>query len=126
MNPAKAGLPLMLWRGARMRCPRCGSGKLFRSWFSMKERCPRCEYLFAREEGFWLGGFVINFALGEGLLALHLLVFAIVLVNNPDMAVKPWIVVAVALALVPPLLFFPVSRTIWAAFDLAMNPAPDT
>lgn len=124
MAKTKPGFGLMLWRGARLRCPRCGSGSLFRGWFSMKDRCPRCDYVFAREEGFWLGGFVINFALGEGLLALHLIVFAVVLVSRPDMAVKPWLIAAVALALIPPVLFFPVSRTIWAAIDLAMHPAP--
>lgn len=117
----RPSLILMLWRGARMRCARCGSGGLFSSWFAIRERCPGCDYRFAREEGFWLGGYVINFAIGESLLALHLLVFTVVLVNNPEMAVRPWLYVAVVLALVPPLLFYPVSRTIWIAFDLAMQ-----
>jgi uncharacterized protein (DUF983 family) len=30
----------MVLRGLRVRCPRCGGGKLFRHWFALKERCP--------------------------------------------------------------------------------------
>ena len=58
----------MVARGLRLRCPRCGGGKLFQSWFKLKARCPTCGYKIEREEGFWLGGYVMNTALGEGLL----------------------------------------------------------
>ncbi len=90
----------------------------------MVERCPSCRLRFERENDFFLGAFVINFAITEGLLALALIVFAVRL--NAD-AGTPWLPVVVAGAIVAigaPILFFPFSRTIWAAIDLAMRPVP--
>lgn len=31
-----------LWRGARLRCPRCGRGRLFSGYLATAERCPAC------------------------------------------------------------------------------------
>lgn len=59
----------MLTRGLLRRCPVCGSGGLFTGWFKMRDRCPRCRYTFAREEGFFLGAILMNFAVAEALLA---------------------------------------------------------
>ncbi|HVT76671.1 MAG TPA: hypothetical protein VHD87_06540 [Acidimicrobiales bacterium] len=126
MNTIKRdGKPmLMLWRGVRVRCPRCGGGKLFVHWFKLKERCPTCGYKIDRESngGFWLGGYVMNTALGESLLALYLLWFAAKVINNPDMRIEPYLVVAIALALLPPLILFPMSRTTWMAVDMLIHP----
>ena len=98
----------MILRGALGACPRCGHRKLWVHWFKMKERCPTCGYKIARDEGFWLGGYVMNVVIGEGLLALHLLIFAGYILNHPDASIRPWMTVAVVLALVPPILLFPV------------------
>jgi uncharacterized protein (DUF983 family) len=114
----------LLWRGVRRRCPRCGSGGAFATWFRMVERCPSCGLRFERENDFFLGAYVINFAITEGLLALALIVFAVRLNADAD---TPWLPVVVAGAIVAvgaPILFFPFSRTIWAAIDLAMRPVP--
>ncbi|HUR78620.1 MAG TPA: DUF983 domain-containing protein [Acidimicrobiales bacterium] len=112
----------MVLRGARLRCPRCGGGKLFRNWFKLKQRCPTCGYKFEREAGFWLGGYVMNVVIGEGLLAIYLLVFAAKAISNPDIEFVPWLTGAIVLAVVPPLLFFPFSRTTWMAMDLLLHP----
>lgn len=117
-----AGPVTMVVRGARLRCPRCGGGKLFRNWFALKERCPTCGYKIARDEGFWLGGYVMNVVLGEALLALYLFYFATRAISDPDIEFAPWLTVAVALAIVPPLLLWPLSRTTWMAFDLLIHP----
>jgi uncharacterized protein (DUF983 family) len=112
----------MVLRGAALRCPRCGGRKLFRSWFKLKERCPRCGYKIEREAGFWLGGYVMNVVIGEGLLAVYLLYFASKAISDPEMPIASWLVVAVILAIVPPVLLFPLSRTTWMAFDLLIHP----
>jgi uncharacterized protein (DUF983 family) len=41
--------PLPVARGLRGRCPRCGEGKLFRGFLTLRERCERCgfDYKFA-------------------------------------------------------------------------------
>jgi len=112
----------MLWRGATRRCPRCGAGHLFFRWFRMAERCPRCGYRFQREEGFQLGAYVINFGVTEGLVCLALLGYIFAAAANPDVAVWPVAVGGIAAAVVTPIVFFPFSRTIWAAIDLTLTP----
>ena len=112
----------MILRGAFLRCPRCGGGRLFRNWFTLKERCPTCGYKIEREEGFWLGGYVMNIALGEAALAVFLLYFASRVLNDPEMRIVPWVIAAVLLAVVPPILLFPLSRTTWMAVDLLIHP----
>ena len=41
----------ILWWGATQRCARCGSGHLFRHYFTMVDDCPRCGLHFEREHG---------------------------------------------------------------------------
>jgi uncharacterized protein (DUF983 family) len=41
----------ILLRGARMRCPRCGKGFLYRRWNVLKNHCEACEYELAEREG---------------------------------------------------------------------------
>lgn len=112
----------MVLRGCAIRCPRCGGRKLFQHYFKLKERCPTCGYKIARDEGFWLGGYVMNVVIGEGLLALYLFYFATKVIAEPDMKIQSWLTIAVVLAIVPPILFFPLSRTTWMAFDLMIHP----
>ncbi|MBV9412101.1 MAG: DUF983 domain-containing protein [Acidimicrobiia bacterium] len=112
----------MVWRGLTKRCPRCGRGKLFTRWVRMVERCPHCGYRFEREEGFQLGGYVINFGVTEGLVCLVVAGYIVAAAANPDVAIWPVVVFGVIAAVVTPIVFFPFSRTIWAAIDLAMTP----
>jgi uncharacterized protein (DUF983 family) len=119
-----AGRARMLGRGMLKRCPLCGGGHLFTGWFRMKERCPRCGYLFEREEGFFLGAYVINLAIAQGLVILLAIVPAIVLLaRNPDTSIVPVVVGGVLGAVLAPMFFYPFSKTIWTAFDLIMRPA---
>ena len=69
----------MLARGAARRCARCGSGGLFRRWFTMAERCPRCDLQFEREEGYWTGAMMINLAVTE---AVFLATFVLLIVMS--------------------------------------------
>ena len=113
----------MLARGLAKRCPLCGTGNLFTGWFHMKERCPGCNYRFEREEGFFLGAYVINLAITEGLLIAFAIVPAIVLfAANPDMSAKPLIVSGLVAALLGPLVFYPFSKTLWSAVELIFRP----
>jgi uncharacterized protein (DUF983 family) len=121
-QPPRAGIATMLWRGVRCRCPRCGEGGVLASWFRLKPRCPTCGYRFQREEGFWLGAYVINFAVTEGLIGVVLFAYIFLAANNPDFDPLPVYVAGLAAALIAPVLFFPPSRTIWSAIDLSMRP----
>jgi hypothetical protein len=88
----------------------------------MVERCPGCGYRFEREEGFQLGGYVINFGVTEGLVCLVLFGYILVAASNPDASIWPVMVAGVVAAVVTPVLFYPFSRTIWAAIDLGLTP----
>ena len=113
----------MLGRGARLRCPRCGSGGLFERWFRMRPECPRCGLDFEREEGYWTGAVMINLAVTEG---VFIAVFvALVAATWPD---PPWalvLAVVVAINVVVPVALYPFSRTMWLAGDLAFRQSVD-
>ena len=113
----------MLGRSLLKRCPLCGTGRLFTGWFRMKERCPGCGYLFEREEGFFLGAYVINLAIAQGLVILLAVVPLIVrLAGDPDASIVPFLVGGAAGAVIGPALFYPWSETSWTAFGLILRP----
>lgn len=53
--PAVSRQPASAWvvlrRGAGKRCPRCGLGRLFRSWYTLHNRCAECGLLYEPAEG---------------------------------------------------------------------------
>ena len=121
--PVRVSPLRMLGRGLVKRCALCGNGRLFTGWFRMRERCGRCGYRFEREEGFFLGAYVINLAITQGLLLLLAIVPLIVLLDSrPDQSLVPIIVGGLAAALLGPLAFYPFSKTIWTAIDLILRP----
>jgi uncharacterized protein (DUF983 family) len=110
----------LLRRGLARRCPLCGAGGLFRRWFTIVERCPRCGFRFERMEGHWLGALGINTTVSfAAVLVAVIVAFALTYSDeSPTIAV----VAVVATAVVVPLVFYPVSKTLWSAIDLAMRP----
>lgn len=113
----------MLGRGLLKRCALCGTGGLFTRWFRMKDRCPGCGYRFEREEGFFLGAYVINLAIAQGAVVVLAIVPLILRLSaDPDAAIWPFLVGGVIGAVVAPLAFYPWSKTVWTAFDLMLRP----
>jgi uncharacterized protein (DUF983 family) len=110
----------MLVRGLLRRCPLCGEGGLFRRWLFMRERCPRCDLEFERIEGHWLGAIAINTVLS--LMALLAVIVVGVVLTYPDPPVGPLMLASLITAAASPLVFHPVSRTLWTAIDLALRP----
>lgn len=102
-------------RGATRRCPRCGGGGLFRTWFRIRRSCPRCGLRLEREEGGFLGAMTINYAV-TAVVWLAVLI-AWLIVDLPDVHVLWLTVVSIGVAVVVPLLFWPFSKTIWAVVD---------
>jgi len=53
VNGVRPRIPiwLVLRRGLRRRCPRCGKGPLFRRWIEAHSRCSACGVLFQRNFG---------------------------------------------------------------------------
>ena len=112
----------MLGRALRRQCPRCGTAA-FDSWFEMKESCATCGHQFEREPGYWVGAVIINTTV---IFATFLLVFGgLVLATWPDV---PWTTVLIVTAVanvVVPIVFYPLSKTIWMALELSWHPLED-
>ena len=79
---------------------------------------------FEREEGYFLGAYALNLIVAE-FLGLGLAILLIFKTSLRDAGLLPQEAVAVALAVLFPVLFFPYSRTIWIALDLVLHPPRD-
>ncbi len=102
-------------------CPYCGNGGVFRDFFTLRESCPTCGVTFEREEGYFLGGYAINMIVAES-LALAIALVAILMTGLRHAEVIWQVLVAVSLATLLPIIFFPYSRGVWMALDLAFHP----
>lgn len=110
MNP-------VLVRAVRLRCPRCGEGRLFRGLFQMNESCTACGASFKREQGFYLGSIYINYGatvIGTGAL-YALLVLAL------GWSHKAALAACLVAAVVFPIWFFRWARSLLLALDGSVN-----
>ena len=111
----------LLLRAARLRCPNCGAGPLFRRWLKMSRTCPGCHLLLDRgEPDYFLGGYAINFVAAELLIVLG--AAAGLVLTWPDV---PWSLITwtlVVLMIMAPVAFYPFAKTLWLAVDLAIRP----
>ena len=57
-------LPSRVWDLLRLRCPICGTGRVFAGSVTIRPQCPTCRYVFAREPGYFLGAIAIGYILG--------------------------------------------------------------
>lgn len=114
------GFMAQLARGLRKRCPRCGDGKVFSSFFTMRSRCPVCGYSFEREEGYWTGAMIVNIAACE--VWFFVLFVGVLIATLPGVAWGPVLVIALITNGLLPVVFYPHSKTIWMALDLYFHP----
>lgn len=103
-----------------MRCPACGQRRLFRRWFTMLDDCPRCGLHFERIEGHWIGALGINTVVSFVAILVALALGLVATLPAPP--VGPLILVNAAVAVIVPVVFYPVSRTLWTGIDIAMRP----
>lgn len=90
----------------------------------MKDHCPGCGYRFEREEGFFLGAYVVNLVVAEALLVILCIAPLIwLLATRPDASLWPVFTGGAVAAVIAPLVFYPFSKTIWVAFELILRPA---
>ena len=96
------------WRGLRLKCPVCGEGRLFATYFVMNKNCPVCGVGFAREHGQWVGSLDINTLL----TAVVLMAFV---GFGPLWSLPTSLVVYCSAAVIFPLLTFRPVRGLWTA-----------
>lgn len=110
-------LPATVIRAVRLRCPRCGTGRLFHGLLRMHDACSVCGASFTREPGFYLGSIYINYGatvIGTG--ALYAL-----LVLGLGWSHQAALAACLLGALVFPLWFFRWARSFLLALDGSVN-----
>jgi uncharacterized protein (DUF983 family) len=123
-QPHEPSVLRALLRGLAKRCPRCGERDLFVHWLRIRDRCPRCRLRLEREEGGFLGAMTINYSATTLTWVAFLVIW--LLVDLPGVRVAPLTVASVVLVGLLPLVFYPVSKMLWAAVDyLVFRSSPD-
>src|SRR6476469_8091146 len=112
-----AGRGTMFRRGFTKRCARCGSGHLFNGYLRMVPDCPRCGLHFEREQGYWAGALAINIMATGGLFAIVFV--ALLIATIPNVPVGPLLAILVPIVVLGPIVYYPFSKTVWVAIDLA-------
>ena len=110
----------LLRRGVAASCPVCGGRGVFHGWVRMEERCPHCGLVFKRADGHWLGSWFLNICASQ--IVVTVIVFIGFTVTYPHVDAVAVGLLAGVSAVVAPILFFPTSRMLWTAIDLAMRP----
>jgi uncharacterized protein (DUF983 family) len=110
-----------LQRAFTRRCPYCGGKGIFSSYLALRECCPRCGVRFEREDGYFLGAYAFNLVFSE-ILGLGLAIYLIFFTVLRDAGLIWQEVIAISLAVIFPIIFFPYSRGVWMAVDVAFHP----
>jgi uncharacterized protein (DUF983 family) len=100
-----------LSRAIRLRCPSCGEGRIFRSYFRMNSRCHTCRSVFWINEGEWLGPLTIDWTIASGVALLAWTVTVFLGCNETvQITISSATVVACEFAIMP------WSRSFWTLF----------
>jgi uncharacterized protein (DUF983 family) len=114
-------LAVLVARGLRLRCPRCGRGAVFDGWFAMNDSCPACGRKFNRAPGYFLGSIFFN----NGVTAVLMIVGYFSVLFSHDRVGQGWLAALAAFTLLFPLWFFRYARALWIAVDEYLDPWPN-
>ena len=117
----KPPLSQIIQRAARLRCPYCGRGGLFRGVFRMFQRCPECDLSYFPEQGYYLGAMIINYAATTACVVTIFLVsllFPDFTTLSTNMKILLWMAFAVTLSL----LFVRHAYSFWLGLDFWIKP----
>ncbi|MGH7150066.1 MAG: hypothetical protein ACREIU_05185, partial [Planctomycetota bacterium] len=97
----------ILRRSARLRCPRCGEGRIFRGVLRTAPACESCGLATLPEPGYFIGAIYINYGV-TALLGLLLVLFVF-----RDLPGDALVAGAAVWCLLFPTWFFRYSRSLW-------------
>jgi uncharacterized protein (DUF983 family) len=103
----------LLRRALGRRCPRCGRGAVFASYFRMNSRCSECGAVFWVDQGEWLGAFVIDWACATGTAIVVWIALELAFRKLPQIGE---IAIISACVMVSLFVTFPWSRSFWTVF----------
>jgi uncharacterized protein (DUF983 family) len=101
----------LLRRALLRRCPVCGKGAMFRSYFAMNERCESCGAVFWKNEGEWLGPMVMDYSAAGAAALLSWLV-----TSWFDLSGAAQFMIPVGATIIVGLAAIPWSRSLWTVF----------
>jgi uncharacterized protein (DUF983 family) len=104
----------------RLRCPRCGQGKMFDGFFTMRAECGFCRLKFEREQGFFVGAIYVNYAVTV-LIAMP----GFFLLDRYGATLTHQFIFWGAFVVIFPLVFFRHSRSVWLAVAHLLDPGDD-
>ena len=113
----------LLARTFRRRCPVCGQGPLFRTYFTPHERCAACGFYYVRgneyrREGYFTGAMAIALVI-TGVVPLVLL---FILAVTGRLSAVPFTVGSVLWAILFPIIFYPYCCALWIVIDHLLHP----
>ena len=108
----------------RRRCQRCGGDPLFETWGQTKDFCEACGFKHELQAGYWVGALIIN-------TAVTLFLMGAVLVGGmvffwPEVPWKGVFITTVCVAGMTPVAFYPWSKSLWAAIEMAFHPVEES
>lgn len=111
----------ILLRALQLRCVVCGARPVLLSWFSESPNCPRCGFRLDRAEpGYWLGSYNVN--LFVTLIAVTVGLVALIWWQWPAPHWTMITIIAIAGAVVFPMVIFPWTKTFYLALDVIFRP----
>jgi uncharacterized protein (DUF983 family) len=116
MEIARARVHLI--RGLKLKCPACGLGQLYGSFFKMRDECQYCGLVFAREQGYFIGAIYLNVVVTESLIFATYL--ALILAHR--ITEQSTYTILFILALLVPVLFHRHARSLWLSLDHLLDP----
>ena len=123
---SRPAIVTLVRRALLLQCAWCGNRPGFRlgtwrGWFRRHDRCQSCGVSVQRgQQGFELGAATVNVMLT---LTTLIAAGAISVVSTyPHVAVAPLVVILGAVAIVLPVLLYPLSFTLWFAFEVLVDP----
>jgi uncharacterized protein (DUF983 family) len=120
--PDRPSLHVMLRRAALRRCPWCGDRRAyFTGWFAKQDACGRCGAPWRRGDvGFELGAITVVTIITFGTVVIGVTIGMVV--TAPEFAVVEILVGLAVVAVVMPVVVYPLGYTVWQALDIAMRP----
>lgn len=104
-------------RAMRLRCPVCGTGRMFRGLTTL-DTCPYCGFHFEREVGYFTNALIVNYTI----TSLPVLLVVAPLAYFSRLPIWTLLTVGLLIAALLPLLAFRHAKAFWLAVDLAARP----
>lgn len=101
----------LLRRAMFRRCPVCGKGAMFRSYFAMNDCCVSCGAVFWKNEGEWMGPMVMDYTAAGAAALLSWLVTSWYGLSGATQFFLP-----VAATVIVGVAAIPWSRSLWTVF----------